>query len=109
MMEWWAYLADILTFYNERIANEDYLGTAQLDASVRHLVSLLGYRPRPGIGAAGPLAVIASGPAPLVIPAGLGIASNATPAQPSQTFETTAATTFSPPTSVVGPSPDDLT
>jgi hypothetical protein len=109
VLDWWAYLADILTFYNERIANEDYLGTAQLDASVRHLVSLLGYRPRPGIGAAGPLAVIASGPAPLVIPAGLGIASNATPAQPSQTFETTAATTFSPPTSVVGPSPDDLT
>ncbi len=28
MVEWWAYLADILTFYNERIANEAYLGTA---------------------------------------------------------------------------------
>ena len=25
MVEWWAYLADILTFYNERIANEAYL------------------------------------------------------------------------------------
>ena len=25
MVEWWAYLGDILTFYNERIANEDYL------------------------------------------------------------------------------------
>ena len=24
MVEWWAYLADILTFYNERIANEAY-------------------------------------------------------------------------------------
>src|SRR3954465_5184712 len=28
MLEWWAYLADILTFYNERIANESYLRTA---------------------------------------------------------------------------------
>jgi len=109
VLDWWAYVADILTFYNERIANEDYLGTAQLDASMRHLVSLLGYRPRPGIGATGTLAVIASGPAPLVIPAGLGIASKATPTQQSQTFETTATTPFSQPTSVVGPSPDDLT
>ena len=65
LLDWWAYIADVLTFYNERIANEDYLGTASLDASVRHLVGLLGYRPRPGIGARGTLAAIASGPAPL--------------------------------------------
>src|SRR5262249_56811287 len=26
--EWWAYVADVLTFYNERIANQDYLRTA---------------------------------------------------------------------------------
>ena len=31
MVEWWAYLADILTFYNERIANQSYLRTADLD------------------------------------------------------------------------------
>jgi predicted phage baseplate assembly protein len=109
VLDWWAYIADILTFYNERIANEDYLGTAQLDSSVRQLVGLLGYRPRPGIGATGTLAVIAGGPAPLVIPAQLGVASKATPAIASQTFETTAATTFTQPTSVNGPSPDDLT
>ena len=30
MVEWWAYLADILTFYNERIANQAYLRTADL-------------------------------------------------------------------------------
>ena len=53
VLDWWAYIADILTFYNERIANEDYLGTASLDTSVRRLVGLLGYRPRPGIGATG--------------------------------------------------------
>ena len=32
--EWFAYIADILTFYNERIANQDYLRTADLPESV---------------------------------------------------------------------------
>jgi Baseplate J-like protein len=108
LIDWWAYIADILTFYNERIANEDYLGTARLDTSVAHLVSLLGYRPRPGIGAVGTLAVIASAPGPLIVPSGLAVASKATPAVESQTFETTQATTFTEPTSVPGPAPDDL-
>jgi hypothetical protein len=108
VLDWWAYIADVLTFYNERIANEDYLGTAVLDASVAHLVGLLGYRPRPGIGAVGTLAVVASRPVPLVVPAGLGIASKATPSLESQTFETVAATTFIQPTSVPGPTPDNL-
>src|SRR5262245_11007724 len=35
IIEWWAYLADVLTFYNERIVNESYLRTAVLDESVR--------------------------------------------------------------------------
>ena len=108
VLDWWAYIADILTFYNEQIANEDYLGTATLDTSVRRLIGLLGYRPRPGIGATARLAVIASGPAPLIIPAGLVIASKASPGLDSQTFETTTATTFPQPTSVPGPAPDNL-
>lgn len=108
VLDWWAYIADILTFYNERIANEDYLGTALQDSSVRRLVSLLGYRPRPGIGATGTVAVLASTPSPLQIPAGTGIASKATPELASQTFETTATVVFGPPTSVPSPVPDDL-
>lgn len=108
VQDWWAYIADVLTFYNERIANEDYLGTAVLEESVAHLASLLGYRPRPGIGAVGTLAVIASGPGPLVVPKGLAIASKATPDLESQTFETSERTTFTQPTSVPGPTPDDL-
>jgi hypothetical protein len=108
VLDWWAYIADILTFYNERIANEDYLGTAQQESSVRHLVSLLGYRPRPGIGAKGAIAVLASSPAPLVVPAGTGMASKATPHLESQTYETSAPATFAPPTSVPAPVKDDL-
>jgi hypothetical protein len=95
VLEWWAYLGDVLTFYNERIANEDYLRTAELSASVSGLVALLGYTPRPAIAAAGKVAAIRSRsrPAePLVVPAGMQLASSATPGVPSQTFEAAAAT-----------------
>jgi hypothetical protein len=96
MMEWWAYIADILTFYNERIANEAYLRTAQLPESVNHLVQLLGYRPRPALGARGMLAALLSSGTrlPLQVPAGLQIQSKPGPGQAPQVFEadkTTAA------------------
>src|SRR6516164_2648074 len=41
VLEWWAYLADVLTFYNERYANESYLGTATQPCSTANLVALL--------------------------------------------------------------------
>lgn len=108
VLDWWAYVADVLTFYTERIANEDYLGTAVLADSVRDLVALLGYRPRPGIAATVNLAVLAATPGPLVVPSGVAIASKATTDVASQTFETTATTRFAQPTSVAGPVPEDL-
>jgi len=96
MVEWWAYLADILTFYNERIANEDYLRTAILPETPAALIRLLGYRPRPAIGAAGNLAALV---APSVyptqtvtLPAGLQFQSKPGPGGPPQTFELSAAT-----------------
>ena len=52
--------------------------------------------------------MIASGPGPLIIPAGLAIASKAAPGVDSQTFETITASTFPQPTSVPGPAPDNL-
>jgi hypothetical protein len=108
VLEWWAYVADVLTFYNERIANQSFLGTADLEESVTRLTSLLGYRPRPAIGAIATLAVMASGPGPLKIPAGVAIASKATPDVASQTFETTASAAFVEPTTVPRPAPDDF-
>jgi hypothetical protein len=51
LLEMWAYVADILTFYQERIANEAYLQTAlQLDSIIR-LANLIGYRLAPGVAA----------------------------------------------------------
>lgn len=103
VLEWWAYLGDILTFYNERIATEGYLRTATRLDSLDRLVRLLGYRPRPGIAATGQLAVLArpGGPAgPLSVPAGTAITSTPSPGVPAQTFETVAPASFSGPSDV---------
>jgi len=97
VLEWWAYLADVLTFYNERYANESYLGTATQPGSIADMVGQLGYRPAPGIAATGTLAAV--GPAgqsggALAIPAGMSLSSTASPGVPSQTFEVDSAITF---------------
>ena len=107
VVDWWAYVADVLTFYSERIANEAYLGTATLPESVRRLVAILGYRPRPGIGALATLPVIASGPGRLTLPAGFAIASKPVPGIDPQTFELEKSVTFTAPTSVSGPEPEN--
>ncbi len=116
--EWFAYIADIITFYNERIANQDYLRTADLPESVNNLIALLGYRPRPAIGAVGNLAaLLSSGPTfggqSIVLPQGLQFQSKPSPGQTPQTFELSAATSIggpdqlpaTPPPSLVGAAP----
>lgn len=44
-----ATVADVLTFYQERIINEGYLRTATERFSVLELARLVGYQPRPGV------------------------------------------------------------
>jgi predicted phage baseplate assembly protein len=51
LLDAWATVADIVDFYQERIATENYLTTAIEPESVLALASLLGYRPRPGLAA----------------------------------------------------------
>jgi len=112
VLEWWAYLGDVLTFYNERIANESYLGTAVRPDSVSNLVALIGYEPAPGIAAAGNVAAIRSAAhpgEPLVIPAGLRLTSVATPGVPAQAFEAGAGASFTGPSSVPVALPPDTT
>jgi hypothetical protein len=87
MVEWWAYLADILTFYNERIANEAYLRTADLPESVKRLINVLGYRPRPGIGARGLVAALLNTQTETTLPAGFQIQSKPGPGKQPQIFE----------------------
>jgi hypothetical protein len=95
-VEWWAYLADVLTFYNQRAANQAYLRTADLDESVNRLIQVLGYRPRPGIGARGTVAALTSGPVPTTLPAGFPVASKPAPGQDPQVFELDAETVLQP-------------
>jgi hypothetical protein len=89
MMEWWAYLADILTFYNERVANQDYLRTADLPESVTRLIKVLGYRPRPGIGARGTLAALLAGPKSVHLDPIFAVQSKPGPGKQPQVFELT--------------------
>ena len=49
LLDGWATVADVLTFYQERIANEGYLRTATERRSVLELARLVGYTLRPGV------------------------------------------------------------
>ena len=94
--EWWAYLADILTLYTERAANQSYIRTADLPESLPRLVPLLGYRPRPAIGAQLTLGAIVRGPRPVTLPQGLQVQSKPGPGQQPQIFELNAQAVIQP-------------
>ncbi len=51
LLDAWATIADVLTFYQERIANEGYLRTATERRSILELARLVGYTLRPGVAA----------------------------------------------------------
>ena len=51
LLDAWAVAADVLAFYNERLANESYLRTARERTSLQELGRLIGYRLRPGVAA----------------------------------------------------------
>lgn len=51
LLDAWAVVGDVLTFYQERIANEGFLRTALHRCSVLELARLVGYRLRPGVAA----------------------------------------------------------
>ena len=52
----WATVADVLTFYQERLANEAYLRTATERLSLVHLARAIGYELQPGVAASTSLA-----------------------------------------------------
>jgi predicted phage baseplate assembly protein len=51
LLDAWATVADVLTFYQERIANEGYLRTATERRSILEAARLVGYALRPGVAA----------------------------------------------------------
>lgn len=92
MLDAWATAADVLTFYQERLANESYLRTATERLSLGHLARLLGYELGPGVAAGAPLVFtvdpVTSRGAPVPLPAGVKVQSIPGPDEPPQTFET---------------------
>jgi hypothetical protein len=51
LLDSWAVTLDVLTFYQERIANESYLRTATERFSLLEMARLIGYELRPGVAA----------------------------------------------------------
>jgi hypothetical protein len=88
MLDAWAVLADILTFYQERIANEGYLRTATERQSITTLSALVGAALRPGVSAATYLAYTIDPASDSTIPAGSKVQSVPVPGAVTQTFET---------------------
>jgi hypothetical protein len=94
-----AVMLDILTFYQERLANESYLRTATQLRSLTELSRLIAYMPAPGVAASTFLAFTlkaASGQpanpatAAITIPQGTQVQSVPAQGQTPQTFETSA-------------------
>jgi len=93
LVDAWATVLDVVTFYEERIANEGFLRTATEQRSVYELAAEIGYQPRPGVAASGPLAFeLETGlgaPPRVAIPKGVKVQSVPGPDEKPQTFETT--------------------
>lgn len=91
LLECWAYVADVLTFYTERTANESFLRTARLRESVLRLAALVGHRPMPGLSAVARLAFELEPEAELELPRGLRVKSvPEAEGEKAVTFETDA-------------------
>ncbi len=94
LLDAWASVADVLTFYQERIANENYLRTAVERGSVVELARLIGYEPDPGVAASARLAFevddTPQGPTQAKVPRGTQVQSVPQKGELPQTFETGA-------------------
>lgn len=99
LLDAWAVTGDILTFYQERIANESYLRTATERLSILEQSRLLGYQPGPGLAANTHVAFTmeeapgdpAQSAQPTTLAAGIKIQSVPGPDEQPQTFETIEA------------------
>lgn len=98
LVDAFAATAEIVSFYQERIANESYLRTATERRSLVEMSRLIDYCPRPGVAAAAGLAFTletapgapAHAAPPLALPAGMKVQSLPGPGETPQTFETAA-------------------
>jgi Baseplate J-like protein len=88
LLDAWATVADVLTFYQERIANEGYLRTAIERRSLIELARLVDYAHSPGVSASVYLAFTIEDGYNLEIPAGLSSQSLPDSGESPEFFET---------------------
>ncbi len=97
LLDSWATVADVVTFYQERIANEGFLRTAVERRSVLELARAIGYELRPGAAALAYLDFrlqdAAGAPTGAVVPAGTRVLSIPAQGRLPQPFETGTALT----------------
>jgi uncharacterized phage protein gp47/JayE len=115
LLDAFACAADVLTFYQERIANESYLRTARERLSLQEMGRLIGYRLRPGVAAETWLAFtfetppvppagvrpepgmfVTGVPTEVTLDAGLAVRSIPAPGEQPQVFETVEPLTARP-------------
>jgi hypothetical protein len=88
LLDAWAMVGDVLTFYQERIANEGYLRTATERRSILELARLVGYELKPGVAASVYLAYTLEQGYGVEIPCGARAQSLPGPGELPQSFET---------------------
>ncbi|HVB21520.1 MAG TPA: putative baseplate assembly protein [Ktedonobacteraceae bacterium] len=88
LLDAWAVLAGVLSFYQERIANEGYLRTATERRSLMELARLVDYTLRPGVAASVFLSYTLENGRVNTIPTGSRAQSIPGPGQLPQSFET---------------------
>ncbi len=96
LLEMWAYVCDLTSFYDDVLAHESYVRTARRRESLRKLVAPLGYIPRPAVAALAELAAFADGRQVVSLPVGTAFRSGAFDGNPPQVFELDTATTIHP-------------
>src|SRR5256714_4631202 len=100
LLDAWATVLDVLTFYQERIANEGYLRTGTERRSLLELARSIGYELRPGVAASTFLAftmeTAAGAPRQATIAAGTKAQSVPEQDEQAQTFETIEEITARP-------------
>jgi len=87
LLDAWAIVGDVLTFYQERIANEGYLRTAVERRSVLELANLVGSSLRPGVSASVNVAYTLEQNSVATIPVGSRVQSLPVQDQLPQSFE----------------------
>lgn len=76
MVELFAYVADIMSYYNDRVANEAFLSTASQRKSVLNLANMLAYIPNGNIASTGTVTFNNTNSVTTTIPAGTQVSTD---------------------------------